>query len=131
MRIDSAIIEVLAKAADVVAGDQEGFVKFDGTSDGKDDLAAPYRVVLGLVHKVLGDTFVMAPSFDPDADVIQETYMYSEDVKVYLIDTENTNNMVRETTFGEVVGYEDQPDSASKIMVYTNDADLVSIFIFK
>lgn len=124
-------IEVLAKAADVISGDVDGFVKFDGTSDGKDDISAPFRVVLGAVHSVDGNAFVLAPSFDIDTSSTKTTYTYSDSVKVYLIDSSNTNNMVQESTYGEVIGYNDQPDNASKVMIYTNDSDLIAIYIFK
>ena len=126
------VIQVLAVAEDVVSGNQEGCVVVDGTTEGTDDLDAPLRVVLGLVHNSEDNTVVMAPTFEYPTDEITENFTYTEDVKVYLVDTGNRNNPVRECSFSEIVGVEQQGDEgASKLMVYTEDGDVRSMIIFR
>lgn len=127
-------IEVLAVAADVVAGEQDGFVRFDGTSDGKDDLDAPLRVVLGLAHNAKENTLVMAPSFDYPTSKDVYTYTYTENVKIYVIDTSNSNNpdrMVDEGVFGDIIGRAQQQESPSKVMVYTEKGSVKAMVVFK
>ncbi len=125
-------IEVLAIAADVVSGDQAGYVKIDGSSV-EGDLEAPFRVVLGTVRSVYGNSMAIAPSLNPTDNADEETYTYAEGIKVYMVDTQTTNETKRvsESVFGEVVGYAQQADNASKVMVYTEKGNLKAIIIFK
>ncbi len=124
---------MLAVAEDVVSGKQDGFVKFDGTATGKDELDAPLRVVLGLAHNAEEGTLVMAPSFEYPTDKTVENYTYSEKVKVYVIDTSRAGkeNMIEEGTFGDIIGYIRQADDASKVMVYTNKGDVKAMVVIK
>jgi len=124
-------IEIVAVEQNIASGTQSGFVKFDGTADNRDDLNAPMRVVLGLVHRVQGNTFITAPSFDYPTTQVVETYVYDGSVKVYRVDAANTNLPVQEVQFGEIKGEAQQPGNGSKIMVYTDRGTLKAIVIFK
>lgn len=124
-------IQLVAAAADIVSGDQEGFIKVEGTTD-EYDMEAPYRVILGLVHNVTANTktLVIAPSFD-SSDRDEETHTYVDGVKVYLVDTKNERVPVAESNFGEIIGYNQQNSNASKVMIYTADGDVEAMIIFK
>ena len=120
-------IEVLAVAEDVVS------VTFDGTSNGKDELDAPLRVVTGLVHNAKENTVVMAPSFDYPTDEDVYTYTYTENVNVYVIDTSRAgkDNMIEEGNFSNIIGYNQRAEDPSKVMVYTKKGDVVAMIVFK
>ena len=126
-------IEVLAVAEDVVSGKQKNLVTFDGTSNGKDELDAPLRVVTGLVHNAKENTVVMAPSFDYPTDEDVYTYTYTENVNVYVIDTSRAgkDNMIEEGNFSNIIGYNQRAEDPSKVMVYTKKGDVVAMIVFK
>lgn len=119
-------VEIVAIGEKIVSGTQAGFVKVDGTSDSA-DIEAPYRVVLGLAHNATSGTLVMAPSFDYPTDKTIENFTYTDSVKVYKIDMDKVgkNSFVEECAFNEIVGL------TSKVMVYTNDGDVVAMIIFE
>ncbi len=126
-------IKVVAKVADILAGTlkDEDKITFDGTSDNKDDVRAPLRTITGLVHSITSTSFVMAPSFDYPTSKTTENFTYKDDVKVFLVDTSNTQVPVSECEFSEIVGYQQSSELASRVMVYTNNGPAKAIIIFR
>lgn len=127
-------IELLASATAVANGTQPGFVKWAGTSSTTvDDREAPFRVVLGMVESAASNNIVIKPSFNTNENVTTENYAYTDGVKLFLIDTKTTNQnlIVTETVFGEIAGRIQQPGNASKLMVYTADAQVKAMIIFR
>jgi len=127
-------IQVLANAVQVVA---DGFTYTgnyyleDGSGSGR---AAEFRSLIATVKSTSGNDFVVLPGYSVSgAASSEETYTYSSDVKVYLVDTNETEAVSRakEVLFAEVIGESNQSGNASTILVYTRSNNLKGIVIFK
>lgn len=127
-------IQVLANAVQVVA---DGFTytgnyfMTDGSGSGR---AAEFRSLIATVKSTSGNDFVVLPGYSVSgAASSEETYTYSSDVKVYLVDTNETEavSRVKEVLFAEVIGESNQSGNASTILVYTRSNNLKGIVIFK
>lgn len=120
-------IQVVAKAADVLAGTQENLIVHDGTSDNEDDGHAPLRIVTGRVHSVpaVGRTIIMAPSFEYPTTEIPTTYDIPSGAKVYVVNTARTegNQVLTNESASSIV-------RDSKIMVFTSYSEVKAVVIF-
>lgn len=126
-------IKVVAEAEKVLDGTLTEYITFDGTTDKQDSLDAPLRMVVGLAHNAVSNTVVMAPSFNYPTTKDIYTYTYSDKVKVFVVDTSKAgkDNMITTGTFYDIIGYSQNAENASKILVHTERGEVVSTIIFK
>jgi len=122
-------LEVLADAEGVVASTFSPFEKTDGEGEG---VKYDFRTLIGTVTAKDNDskTFLIVPGYDHTVGT-EENYKYS-DAKFYMVDTTETqqNNIVKNAS-SENFGYYSQPGISSKLFIYTKDAQIKSIVIFK
>lgn len=126
-------ITVVAEAAKILGGTQTKLVAFDGTSDKKDSLDAPLRMVVVLLANAVSKTVVMAPSFEYPTTEDIYTYTYADNVKVFIVDMSKAgkDNMITEGTFSDIIGRAQNADNASRILVHTERGEVKSTIIFK
>jgi len=120
------ILQVLADAEEVVAGTFSPLVKTDGEGDGID---YDFRTLIGTVKAKDGGRFSIVSGYSNVGT--EESYDISS-AKVYMVDTTQTqnDNKVSAASSGDFGSYGKEGIS-SRIMIYTKDAKVVSIVIFK
>ena len=124
-------IEVLATADSVVNETLTPMFQIDGNADNSvDDRTAPFRVMFGKVRSASSNTLMLAPTFSATSNVTEETYSYTDSVKIYSITRSLEKNPVTETVFAEIIGHSQQSGSGSNVMVYTADGIIKAIVIF-
>lgn len=121
------ILQVLADAEGVVAGTFAPFEKTDGEGSGID---YDFRTLIGTVTaKHLGsETFLIVPGYSTVGT--EENHKYS-DAKFYMVDTTETqaNKIVSAASSAEFDA--GKQGISSRIFIYTKDAQVKSIVIFK
>ncbi|MBQ3119153.1 MAG: S-layer homology domain-containing protein [Clostridia bacterium] len=123
-------LQILATAADVVAGsfNFEGvYDKTDGSGSGRN---ADFRVLHGVVKSKDGNTFVVIPGYNVSADASTgETYTLTDGVPVYKVLTSaEAGFKISVSSSGEIYGNSSQH---SKVMVYTVEGAIKAVVIFE
>ena len=138
---DKAILEeimLVAKAEDVIAGDQEAAIASDGSN--LNMLNAQYRYFLGtarLAESVQeGNTLVLTAMYPEDenwdVEDKDESYIISESTKITVVDTEaNEAKVATEGAFGDILGYNTETEKPSKLFIYQTSGSIKAIVIFK
>jgi len=127
-------IQVLADAEDIVADTftyTGNYSMTDGSGSGR---AAEFRSLIATVKSKSGNDFVVLPGYSVSgSESLEETYTYSSEIKVYMVDTAETEaaSRAKEVTFGEVLSNNYQPGNESTILVITRTNGLKGIVIFK
>ena len=120
-------LQILADAEKVVAKTYSPFIKEEGEGSGID---YDFRTLIGTVT-VKGEVdFLIVPGYSTVGT--EENYNYSSVKNIYLVDTTQTKqeNIVSEASSVDFGGY-GVPGISSTIMIYTKDAQVKSIIIFK
>ena len=118
-------LEVLADVEGVVANTFSPFEKTDGDTDG---IKCDFRTLIGTVKAKAEGYLTIVPGYSTVGT--DETYAYSS-AEVYMVDTTETqqSNIVKTASNDEFDA--GKPGISSTIMIYTKDAQLKSIVIFK
>ena len=124
-------IEVLATADSVVNQTLTPLFKVDGNVDNSvDDRTAPFRVMFGKVRSATANTLMLAPTFSATSSVTEETYAYTDSVKIYTITRSLERAPISEAVFAEIIGHAQQNGNGSNVMVYTADGIIKAIVVF-
>lgn len=124
-------IELIATADSVINQTLTPLFKVDGNVDNSvDDRTAPFRVMFGKVRSATANNLMLAPTFNATSSVIEETYAYTDSVKIYAVDPSSERAPVTESVFAEIIGHTQQAGNASNVMVYTVDGTIKAIVIF-
>lgn len=120
------ILQVLADAEEVVEGTYSSLMKTDGEGE---NIKYDFRTLIGTVKAKEGGYFTIVGGYDTDGT--EETYKL-DSAKVYMVDTTQTkdDNKVSLASSDDFGAYGMQGIS-SRIMIYTKDAAVKSIIIFK
>ncbi len=120
------ILQVLADAEEVVAGTFSPFEKTDGEGSGTD---YDFRTLIGTVKAKEGGYFTIVPGYSTVGT--DETYPLAS-AKVYMVDTTETQpEKMVSVASSDDFDYYGKPGISSTIMIYTKDAQVKSIVIFK
>ncbi|MBE7027739.1 MAG: S-layer homology domain-containing protein [Ruminococcaceae bacterium] len=129
-KVTTTLAKMLAAGGD---GGQTAGAKGEGTNP--DTERAEYRQIFGTAMQLGSETLRVAMEFGTiSSSADQELITVNNSTKVILIDTANIEraNAISEVALEEIIGYEDKPDEASKILIYTSNSQTAkTIFIFR
>ncbi len=125
-------VEVLADAEAVAAKtfNYEGvYVKTQGDDSGTQE--AEFRTLIGTIKTRYNYDFTVVGGYDPEANG-GESYTASQSIPVYMIDTTATlkADKVKTAAVLDLVGTSPDATLASKVMLYTSEAQIKAIIIF-
>lgn len=108
-----------------------------GEGDNQYNERADYRQIFGTAKKLGTESIIVAKAFGTIGESAGlENIPVNSNTKVILIDSAkmatDAKSAISVSVIEEIIGYDDQPDNASKILVYTaGSATAKAIFIFK
>ena len=130
---------VVTLAAMVAANDSTAGVVGEG--DYSTSTAAQYRCIIGTATKTAGTTLLLTRDFAQIVDGASvldkstEESLECSTAKVILVDNakiaQNPISAITEVEFGEVMGFDNQPENASKILLYSKSGSVKLIVIFR
>ncbi len=131
-------VMIVAKAEDVISGDQEAAIASEGSN--LNLLNAQYRYFLGTARLAEnaqeGNTLVLTAMYPDDenwdVEDDDESYIIGESIKIIVVDTEaNEAKIATEGAFGDILGYNTETEKPSKLFIYQTAGSIKAIVIFK
>lgn len=126
--------KLVTTAADMKAASDSTAIIW-GEGENKDTDYAEYRHIIGTAIDLTDNTLLLAPAFVKDGtlDEDDEKSISISGAKVIVVDSAklNTENGVAVDVADEIIGFSDQPENASKILVYSAKEPAKLIVIFK
>lgn len=133
---------VVTLADMIAANDPADWEKAEGDGSGT---TRQYRRIIGTAVMTSGTTLMLTKDFVESVTNGDEvTYnldqstresFEAKDAKIIYVDSakvsQGTSSAITESDFGEIVGFENQPENASKILLYSKSGSVKLIVIFK
>jgi len=129
--------KVTTTLAKMLAAGEEGGQEPGASGEGNNSSTerAEYRQIFGTAMQLGSETLRVAKAFGTiSSSADQELITINSNTKVILIDSDKIggSNAISEVALEEIVGYEDKPDEASKILIYTSNSQTAkAVFIFR
>lgn len=131
-------VMLVAKAEDVVSGDQEAAITGEG--DNKNQVGAKYRYMLAtarLASGIEGNTLVLTAMYKDNenwaTDDADESYTIADSTPIYVVDTQesNENRVVSTGVFDDIIGYNTDSENPTRMFIYQSSGAIKVIVIFK
>ncbi len=132
-------VMLVAKAEDVVSGDQEAAITGEG--DHVNELNAKYRYMLATARKTFstsGNELILTAMYLDDEnwenEDSDETYAIAAETPIFVVDTAETNEnrkVSKGGVFNDIIGSNIDAANPSKLFVYQNSGAIKMIVVFQ